>query len=105
MHPTGENRLAYLYPKPGHVEAVKAYFERSWPESFHLLESVDALDSGLYGPGEPGPETLDRLGNLIAVSHGDAYLWWAPKENHLRGRHGGFSEEEMIVPLLAAHLG
>ncbi len=105
IHPTGENRLSYLYPKPGHVEAVKAYFERSWPEGFHLLESKEALDGGLYGPGEPAAETLDRLGNLIAVSHGDAYLWWSAKENQLRGRHGGFSEEEMIVPLLAARLG
>jgi predicted AlkP superfamily pyrophosphatase or phosphodiesterase len=105
MHPTGENRLSYLYPKPGHVEAVKAYFERSWPESFHLLESEKALDGGLYGPGEPATETLDRLGHLIAVSHGEAYLWWAAKENQLRGRHGGFSEEEMVVPLLAARLG
>jgi hypothetical protein len=105
MHPTGENRLAYLYPKPGHVEAVRAYFERSWPEDFHILESEEALEGGLYGPGEPAVETLDRLGDLIAVSHGDAYLWWALKENNLKGRHGGFSEEEMIVPLLVARLG
>jgi hypothetical protein len=38
------------------------------------------------------------------VSQGSAYLWWAPKENVLIGRHGGVSPEEMLVPFLAARL-
>ncbi len=105
MDPTGENRLAYLYPKPGQTDAIEEYLQRTWPGAFTSVPSSHALHSGLFGPGEPGPQTLDRLGERVVITHGDAYLWWAAKENPLVGRHGGVSREEMLVPLLAKRLG
>jgi hypothetical protein len=105
MVPTGENRLAYLFPKPGQLDAIEEYLQRTWPGSFTVIPSSHALLSGLFGPGDPGPHSLDRLGERIVITHGDAYLWWAPKENPLIGRHGGVSREEMLVPLLAKRLG
>ncbi|MFN2148786.1 MAG: alkaline phosphatase family protein [Anaerolineales bacterium] len=105
MVPTGENRLAYLYPKPGQVEAVGEYLERTWAGSFRVLPSSHALDAGLFGPGEPGAAVIDRLGERVVVGLNDAYLWWAPKENPLIGRHGGVSEHEMLVPLFMHRLG
>ncbi len=103
--PTGENRLLYLYPRPGRVKQVLEYFENIWPQSFNLIPSEKALKVGLFGPGTPAREARDRLGDLIAVSQRDAYLWWASKENPLLGRHGGLSPQEMLVPLLAVRLG
>jgi hypothetical protein len=103
--PTGENRMAYLYARPGRMKVIADYFESAWAGSFTLLGSVQALRAGLFGPGEPAAVTRDRLGDLIAIANEDAYLWWAPKENPLVGRHGGLSAEEMIVPLLAVRLG
>lgn len=103
--PTGENRLAYLYHLPGRYEEVAGYFEQTWPGAFRLLASAHALQAGLFGPGAPAEATSDRIGDVIAVSQGDAYLWWAAKENVLLGRHGGLSREEMLVPLLATRLG
>ncbi|HEY45176.1 MAG: hypothetical protein AMJ88_08855 [Anaerolineae bacterium SM23_ 63] len=103
--PTGENRLLYLYPRPGRVKQVIEYFEHTWPQCFNLVPSEKALKMGLFGPGTPAMEARDRLGDLIAVSQGDAYLWWAAKENPLLGRHGGLSPEEMLVPLMAVRLG
>jgi hypothetical protein len=47
---------------------------------------------------------INSAGNLIAAAKGNAYWWWADKENPLIGRHGGLSEEEMLVPFLAARL-
>jgi hypothetical protein len=105
MLPTGENRLAYLYPKPGQLDAIEEYLQRTWPGSFTIIPSSHALLSGLFGPGEPSPHSLDRLGERIVITHGNAYIWWAPKENPLIGRHGGVSREEMLVPLLAKRLG
>ncbi len=104
LQPTGENRLAYLFIRPGQVEAVAEYFERTWLGGFRILPSEHALDAGLFGPGTPCPAALDRIGDRIAVSRGSAYLWWAPKENVLIGRHGGVSPEEMLVPFLVARL-
>jgi hypothetical protein len=104
MSPTGENRLAYLYVKPGQVAAVEEYLERSWPGAFTVIPSSQLLDAGLFGPGIPAPGTCDRLGDLTVITHQDAYLWWAAKENPLIGRHGGLSTEEMLVPLMAVRL-
>lgn len=101
MSPTGENRLAYLYPRPGQAEAVNEYVRRTWPTGFQLLPSGFALEAVLFGPGEPAASAFDRLGDLIAIAQDDAYLWWATKENPLIGRHGGISRDEMLVPLFA----
>jgi hypothetical protein len=102
--PTGEHRLAYLHVRPGQVEAVREYIERAWPGQFAILDSADAIEKGLFGPGVPHPGLPDRLGDLIVVALGQAYLWWSNKDNLMRGRHGGLSEQEMLVPLLAARL-
>jgi hypothetical protein len=104
MSPTGENRLAYLYVKPGQGSAVEEYLQRTWPSAFSVIPSSQLLEAGLFGPGTPSPMTRERLGDLTVITHGDAYLWWAAKENPLIGRHGGLSTEEMLVPLVAIRL-
>ena len=104
MQPTGENRLIYLYAKPGQIEAVREYVERTWPKQFAILESAYAQKVGLFGSGVASPRLPERLGDLILVARDSAYLWWGVKENPLLGRHGGLSPEEMLVPLLATPL-
>jgi len=69
------------------------------------VEPAAALDSGLFGNGPHKENVRDRLGDLIAIARGDAYLWWAPKQNIMAGRHGGLSREEMLVPFYALPLG
>jgi hypothetical protein len=44
------------------------------------------------------------VGDLILVARGNAYLWWADKEDQLLGRHGGLHPEEMLVPFLGARI-
>jgi hypothetical protein len=102
--PTGENRLAYLYVRPGQSEPVREYLENAWPGRFSLIRTPAAVHAGLFGPGRPHPGLFDRLGDMIVVARGDAYLWWADKDNHLIGRHGGLHPEEMLVPFLTARL-
>lgn len=102
--PSGENRLAYLHIKPGQMEAVKDYIDITWPNQFLILDSHQAVEAGLFGPGTPHPEINSRIGDLIVAAKGNAYWWWAAKENPLIGRHGGLSSDEMMVPFLAAKL-
>lgn len=105
MNPTGENRFSYLYLRPGKVSGLVSYFEKTWPNDFRLVVPAKALKAGLFGPGEPAEVARDRLGDLMAIAQGHSYLWWASKDNPFLGRHGGLSEQEMVVPLLAARLG
>ncbi len=102
--PTGENRLVYLYIRPGQTEAVREYIDRAWPGQFLQLDSGYAIENGLFGSGDPHTNLGDRVGDVILLARNDAYLWWADKENRMVGRHGGLHPEEMLVPLLAAKL-
>jgi hypothetical protein len=102
--PTGENRLAYLYLRSGQNEDVSAYIEQTWPDQFALFDPAQAVKAGLFGPGEPHPHLLDRLGDMIMAARNHAYLRWSDKENRLLGRHGGLSPDEMLVPFLAVAL-
>lgn len=102
--PTGENRLMSLFIRPGQVEAVREYIQRTWPNQFVMLDPAYAVEAGLFGPGQTHPRLGDRLGDLLVAAKGEAYLWWGNKEDHLYGRHGGLSPEEMLVPFLAVRL-
>jgi hypothetical protein len=104
MAPTGENRMAYLFVRPGQVRAVREYVEATWPGDFDLVPSTQAIRAGLLGPGLPHPRLADRLGDLILAARGSAYLWWADIGNPLLGRHGGLTPTEMLVPFLAFRL-
>lgn len=104
IQPTCENRLAFLYLKPGMEEAVNAYFESHWPGKFTLLHSGMAIQSGLFGSGPFISSLEDRVGDLIVIAHDDAYLWWADKPNVMLGRHGGLHPEEMLIPFFAIPL-
>jgi hypothetical protein len=104
IQPTGESRFVFLYTRPGQKGAVREYIEGTWPVDFIVRESKAILDSGLLGPGIPTPELSDRLGDLTILAKKDAYLWWAPIENPLLGRHGGLTPEDMLVPFQAVRL-
>lgn len=100
MNPCGENRLAFLYLRPGKETQVREYIQNTFPGEFAVLPAEQVIASGLMGSGQPHPRLAERLGDLVLIAQGDAYLWWADKENLMLGRHGGMSRTEMLVPLL-----
>lgn len=102
--PTGENRLPYFYVRPGQLEAVRESLEGQFTGQFLPLDPASAVEQGLFGPGEPHPHLRDRVGDLLALARGQAYLWWGREESPIVGRHGGLAEEEMLVPFLAVWL-
>ena len=104
MQPTCEGRLPYLYVKPGQIEGVRQYFEHAWPGQFDLITRQQVLDSGLLGRGTPNGDINNRIGDLVAIPHGNTYLWWVNKPNVMLGRHGGLNPDEMLVPLYAVPL-
>ena len=104
MDYTGEPRAAYLYCTQGEVDVVRAYFEKRLPDKFFVLDSQLALALGLFGGGTPAPEARYRVGDLTVLGRSNYYLWEKHEAPRPLGRHGGLSEAEMLVPLLAARL-
>ena len=101
---SGESRLSYLCVRHGRADDVQAYFAQHLADKFVLLNSADALKAGLFGPGTPAPETPFRIGDLVALARGANTLQRGDRKPKLRGRHGGLTPDEMLVPLLGARL-
>lgn len=55
----------------------------------------------LLGNGQDHPDLENRIGDLVAVPHGNSYLWWPDRPNSMQGRHGGLHLDEMLVPLFS----
>ena len=99
----GESRAAFVYPRPGRLGAIRDYLEASYPDWFVTLNSVEALDAGLMGKPITD-ETYARAGELLVLPRGDYALQQTQPPVSLVGRHGGLSQEEMLVPLLGIRL-
>jgi predicted AlkP superfamily pyrophosphatase or phosphodiesterase len=101
MNPTGESRLPFLFIKKDHEQDVHQYLSTHWNDQFNLISSKEFILSGLLGEGKPYSGTIDRLGHSVVIPKNNAFWWWVKKENLLRGRHGGLSPQEMLVPFFA----
>lgn len=104
MAPTCEGRLPFFYVKQGQCDAVKVYFDQTWPGEFDFLTRQQVLDSNLLGNGQNHPDLEDRIGDLVAIPLGKEYLWWPDRPNTMLGRHGGLHVDEMLVPLFSLGL-
>jgi hypothetical protein len=99
----GESRAAFVYPRPGRAGAVREYLDKAFPGWFVVLDSAGALEAGLMG--RPiADETYARAGELLVLPRGNHALQRAPLQVPLVGRHGGLTQDEMLVPLIGTRL-
>jgi hypothetical protein len=99
----GESRAAFLYPRPGRAPAIRDRLARAYPEWFAVLDSPAALDAGLMGK-PVCDEAYARAGELLVLPRGLHALEHRELSVVLLGRHGGLTQEEMLVPLIGARL-
>ncbi len=103
--PTGEYRAAYLYAKPDGLRDLEDGLRKRFSEELAVLRSEEALEAGLFGPQasrrREHPEVRERLGDLLVIPKGAQALYWPYDDFDLVGRHGGLTDEEMLVPFLA----
>ena len=102
--PVGETRVPFLYARGDRLDFIKTYMQERLSNSFVTLTREQVLQSGLLGPGPMYVETPHRLGDVIGIARGNHFL--AQNDHHLklRGRHGGLSPQEMLVPLIGVRL-
>lgn len=101
---SGESRAAYLHAYGPKSEETLTSLQETLGPGFLVRRTEDALHAGLWGSRSPAPESLARLGNYVAIACGQHYLDRKNLRNKLRGRHGGLSAAEMLVPWLAVRL-
>jgi len=98
---SGDNRLGYLYLRPGSKAHVKRHIETTFADCLAYIDLQDALDSGVFGNDGLAAQTRARLGDLILIPR----LGWRVEDPSvgvlpLISWHGGLSDWEMLVPFL-----
>jgi hypothetical protein len=101
---SGEARAAYLHCFAGEDDGVLAELQEALGPHFFVRRTRDAVAAGLWGAGAAAPESAARLGHLVVMARGAHYLDRRNLRTKLRGRHGGLTPEEMLVPWLAVRL-
>lgn len=99
----GEPRMRHIYLDAG-VDAseVAARWQHLLGEAAVVVTRETAVAAGLYGT--LGYGMAQRIGDVLAIAAGDAALVSDRVDSvvsGLRGQHGGLTEEERRVPLLA----
>jgi predicted AlkP superfamily pyrophosphatase or phosphodiesterase len=107
LPPTGDSRASIFNLKPGTRDKVRSFFEEKFPGQFEVRDSPQLLAEGYYGLGMVKEETPGRIGDLVALAKINNAIDNSAiefKKGEIPGRHGGLSEEEIQVPLIATKL-
>ena len=101
LPPTGESRANYLHT--GDAESPDPDSVVELPGGLLHLSVERALEIGLFGRDDPHTEAHKRIGQELIVATANAgILQPYPNSVRLPGMHGGLTEDEMLVPLIAA---
>jgi predicted AlkP superfamily pyrophosphatase or phosphodiesterase len=97
----GDSRFLYLYTDD--ASAARKAAEKQLPSVAALLPRERAIKEGLFGANGVKGEYAARIGDLVVIPSGNhSYRQTRPLGGHtMLGRHGGLSDEEMLVPLIA----
>ena len=97
-----EKRSACIFVKEGKQEQFKTLFNKYYGDYFDLYTKKDALDSNLFGEGEPCKGVLDAIGDFIAVARKEYGLFASKEFDHIhsyKGHHGGGTKEERLIDI------
>ena len=110
--PAGERRAVYLHPVAGATLDVAEYARERLRDVAVPMLRDDAVELGLFGPGQLSERAAGRIGEVLLFPRGTLQLvakvetidGSVPRVPVFRGLHGGLSPEEALVPLLALRL-
>ncbi len=98
--PAGEPRAVYLRVK--HKKEFLREIKEEYGDLVSVMEVEDAEKEGLWG-GKLENDYRDRVGDIVLIPKEDAYILCKDEAQEvlkMKGRHGGLSIEEMLVPLI-----
>jgi len=99
----GEPRCAYCYVRSDRREQFERYVHERLDFACELRRSSDLFREGYFGKGPPSPRLEARIGEYVLLMKGNYVIsdrLVNEKQFHQTGVHGGFSAEELYVPLI-----
>jgi predicted AlkP superfamily pyrophosphatase or phosphodiesterase len=108
----GERRAVYLYVADGQVDAVMSYARTRLNDIATAMTRDEAIAYGLFGPSPISDRALGRIGDVLLFPRGALQLAATIRgpdgvpvqQPPFRGLHGGLTEDEALVPLLAVRV-
>ena len=97
--PSIEPRSLNFFVKEGKKEEFKAAFLSHFSEDFDLYTKEEVIEMKLFGEGEEHPRFRDMLGDFLAVARSDLSIYYT--KNIWASMHAGYTESEMIIPLIS----
>ena len=94
-----DQRAAVYHVKPGKKAEFREKFERYFGDFYRLYDSEDVIESKLFGDGEEHEYFRPALGDFVAIAYGNKCLV-APGDSVLKSQHAGYTENEILVPLI-----
>ncbi|GAA1541509.1 alkaline phosphatase family protein [Actinomadura kijaniata] len=97
----GDARARYVYTEPGARADVLAAWRERLGDRAWVYSREEAVAAGWFGPVEP--DLLGRIGDVVAVPHGDLAITASEREpwlDRMVGMHGSLVPAELLIPLL-----
>lgn len=98
----GEARVRHVYAIDGAVDDVADAWRDRLGDAAHVAPREQVLAEHWYGP-RTADRTAARIGDLVVVAKDRAVLTRPaaePGESRMLGHHGGWTADELLVPLL-----
>ncbi len=106
MPPWGDSRIRYAYAAPGKEKQFESYFEKKYGKYALLINSEDAIKSGIFGSRSVKDKIRARFGTHVIIMKGNTTIEYSypvrepSKRSTMLGYHSGLTEDEMRVPLM-----
>ncbi|MEE8602619.1 alkaline phosphatase family protein [Euzebya tangerina] len=99
----GESRFRSLYARPNKQQELLTACREVFGDRCWVFSRDELFDGGWFGPAGP-PQHRRRIGDVVLAPFADIGIAdpATPGEDQMASRHGSLTEEEMLVPLLAA---
>jgi hypothetical protein len=98
----------FLYVEDAHLDEAADLLRRALDGRAEVHPVRALLAQGFFGPGQPSPAFLSRVGNLVVLPYANESVWWYEQgrfEQIFYGSHGGLTRDEMETLLLAQTYG
>lgn len=99
----GDSRVKDCFVRPGKVNDFEEIIKTKLSNYCWCYKGKDLIKNNFYGLGEPNKKLFDRVGDYVLIMK-ENYALKDKLANHKnkfsKGKHGGVSEDEMLVPLV-----
>jgi len=102
--PAGLDRAVLLYSRPNREVELQAFLEEHFGQDTFILNTREVLELGLYGSMPENASIVDRMGTYLLIPKGKRVLRYEHDPNNRnpnhKGKHGGLTPQEMLVPFI-----